>query len=167
MTPAGQGLTGLVADASVLIDHVETNRSILALISHRLGTIHVPLPVLEEVRALSDKDAAALGIDVAEPTLRQALEAQAGGGRMSFKDWLCFVVARDAGWSVLTNDMALRKACETAAIPCVWGMEAMAMLVETEHLSAARAMAVARKIARANPFITDLILDRFRDRIGL
>ena len=41
------------------------------------------------------------------------------------------------------------------------------MLVDAKHLSAARAMAVARKIARVNPFITDTILDRFRDRIGL
>ncbi|HUW84589.1 MAG TPA: hypothetical protein VMZ31_17540 [Phycisphaerae bacterium] len=86
---------------------------------------------------------------------------------MSFKDWLCFVVARDAGWSVLTNDMALRKACDSTGVSCVWGMEAMAMLVETRHLSAARAMGVARKIARINPFITDSILERFRHRIGL
>ena len=167
MSPAGQGLTGLVADASVLIDYVETDRSVLSLISRRLATIHVPSPVLEEVRALSNKDAAALGIDVVEPTLHQALEAQAGEGRMSFRDWLCFVVARDAGWSVLTNDMALRKACDSAGVSCVWGMEAMAMLVDGKHLSAARAMAAARKIARVNPFITDTILDRFRDRIGL
>jgi len=167
MSPAGQKLTGLVADASVLIDYVETDRSILALISRRLATIRVPSPVLEEVHRLSETAGAALGIDVVEPTLRQALEAQGGEGPMSFKDWLCFVVARDAGWSVLTNDMALRKACDSKGIPCVWGMEAMAMLVDAKHLSAARAMVVARKIARINPFITDSILDRFRDRIGL
>jgi len=167
MSPPGQRLTGLVADASVLIDYVETDKSVLALISRHLGTIHVPSPVLEEVRGLSEKDAASLGVHVAEPPLHQAFEAQAGATPMSFKDWLCFVVARDAGWSVLTNDMALRKACDSADISCVWGMEAMALLVDAKHLSAARAMAVARKIARINPFITDSILERFRHRIGL
>ena len=167
MSPPGQSPAGLVADASVLIDYVETDRSILTLISRHLATIHVPSPVLEEVRALSETEAANLGIQVPEPTLRQALEAQAGEGRMSFRDWLCFVVARDAGWSVLTNDTALRKACGTAGVSSVWGMEAMAMLVDAKHLSAARAMAVARKIAHVNPFITDSILDRFRHRIGL
>jgi len=38
MSPSGQGLTGLVADASVLIDYVESDRSVLALISREAGS---------------------------------------------------------------------------------------------------------------------------------
>ena len=37
MSPSGQRLTGLVADASVLIDYAETDKSVLALISPEVG----------------------------------------------------------------------------------------------------------------------------------
>ena len=167
MSSSGDKPAGLVADANVLIDYTESDRSVLALISRHIATIHVPSPVLEEVRKLSEKDAAGLGIVVVEPTLDQVLKAQAGEGQTSFQDRLCFVIARDASWSVLTNDTALRKACGSANISCLWGMEAMAILVETKHLSAARAMVVAEKVAHINPFITGSILERFRTRIGL
>ena len=167
MSRAGKKPAGLVADASVLIDCAESDRSVLALISRHLATIHVPSPVLAEVRGLSEKDATRLGIDVVEPTLDQLLEAQAGEGPTSFQDRLCFVVAQDAGWSVLTNDTALRKVCDSAEISCVWGMEAMVILVKMERFSAKRAMVVAQKIASINPFITDTILERFRSEIGL
>lgn len=167
MSQADKKPVGLVADASVLIDYVDSDMSVLPLISRYVAAIHVLPPVLEEVHRLSEKDAAALGIDVVEPTLSQLFEAQAGKGPTSFQDRLCFVIARDANWSVLTNDTALRNACTSAAIPCVWGMEAIAILVEMKHLSTAEAMEVAEKIARANPFITASVLERFRNRIGL
>lgn len=167
MSPSGDKPAGLVADANVLIDYAGSDKSILPLVSRHIATIYVPSPVLKEVRKLSEKDAASLGIVVVEPTLDQVLKAQAGEGQTSFQDRLCFVIARDAGWSVLTNDMVLRKACDNAGIACVWGMEAMAILVETKHLSAARATGVAKKIAHINSFITGSILERFRTRIGL
>ena len=104
---------------------------------------------------------------VVEPTLDQLLEAQTGWKQVSFQARLCFVVARDGGRSVLTNDTALRKVCERAGIPCMWGMEAMVFLVEEKCLGPARAMAVAEKMARANSFINNRILERFRTSIGL
>jgi len=158
---------GLVGDANVLIDYVNADRSVLSLISRHLATIHVPSPVLGQVDQLSESDAALLGIVVVEPTLDQALEAGAGERPTSFQDRLCLIVARGAGWSVLTNDTALRRACKEAGIPCVWGMEAMAILVDEGRLSPARAMRVAEGIARSNRFITQSILDRFRKRVGL
>ena len=156
-----------MADANVLIDYAESGRSILALISRHVATIYVPSPVFGEVNKLSEEDAAHLGIDILEPTLDQALEAQAGEGPTSFEDRLCFVVARDEGWSVLTNDIKLRKECDNEGIACLWGMEAMALLVKSKNLSAARAMSVAEKIAGINPFITDSILQDFRNKIGV
>ena len=168
MSPSRDKLAGLVADASVLIDYAESDRSVLALVSRHLATIHVASPVLaDEVGKLPEKDAARLGIDVVEPTLDQVLEAKTEERSTSWYDRLCFVVARDAGWSVLTNDTALRKACGSVGIGCVWGLEAMVILVQTEHLSAERAMGVAEKIARLNIYITSEILTRFRKRIGL
>ena len=167
MSPSGQKPTGLVADANVLIDYAESARSVLALISRHVAVIHIPSPILQEVHQLSEKDAAGLGINIVEPTLGQVMEAQAGDGPTSFQDRLCFVIARDADWSVLTNDTALRKVCSATGIACMWGMEAMAILVEMKHLSARRAMSAAEQIARMNPFITDSVLALFRNRIGL
>jgi len=158
---------GLVADANVLIDYAESDRSMLSLISRHLARIRVPSPVLGEVDQLAESDAVSLGIVVVEPTLNQALEAEAGERPTSFQDRLCLVVARDGGWSVLTNDTALRRVCRDGGIPCVWGMEAMVILVDEGRLSPARAMRVAEGIARSNRFITQSILDGFRKRIGL
>ncbi len=168
MSPSGDKRVGLVADANVLIDYIESDKTVLALMSRHLAPIHVPSPVFDdEVRKLSAKDAQALSIDVMEPTLDQVLEARAAQGATSWYDRLCLMVARDAGWSVLTNDIALRRACDGTKVSCVWGLEAMTILVGTKHLSAARAVGVAEKIARANPFITRRIVQRFRDDIAL
>lgn len=167
MSASGERLSGLVADANVLIDYVEADRTVLSVISRSLARIHVPSPVLAEVRALSEKDASALGLDVVEPTLSQAMEAQAGGGPTSFQDRLCLLVARAGGWAVMTNDRALRNACGEAGVPCLWGLETLGLLVADGTLSAQRALAVANRIARVNRFITSRILDAFRKRIGL
>ncbi len=167
MSPSPDNPAGLVADASVLIDYAESDRSVLALMSRHLATIHVPSPVFEEVHKLSEKDAARLGIDVVEPTLDQVLEAEAGEGPTSFEDRLCCVVGRDAGWSVMTNDAALRRVCDSIGIGCVWGLEAMTLLVERQHLSTERAVAIAEKIASVNIYITPKVLARFRKGIGL
>jgi rRNA-processing protein FCF1 len=122
--------TGLIADANVLIDYADSTMSVLKLISQHIAPIHVPSPVFQEVAQLSEEKAINLGINVVEPALEQALEAQAEQGSTSFQDRLCFVTVRDMGCSVLTNDVALRKACDNNGIGCLWGMEAMAILVK-------------------------------------
>lgn len=159
--------TGLVADADVLIDYADADKSVLTLISRHVATLHVASPVLDEVCDLELEEAQELGIIVVEPTLSQVMEAQAGGGRTSFQDRLCFILARDEGLTVFSNDGALRSVCIEADIPCLWGMEAMVILVRENHLSTKRAMSLAEKIARNNPFITQSVMDRLRERIGL
>ena len=68
-------------------------------------------------------------------------------------------------WEVFDADRDARTF--SGGIPCVWGMEAMVILVDEGRLSPARAMRVAEGIARSNRFITQSILDGFRKRIGL
>ena len=165
MSPSRNKPTGLIADANVLIDYADSMMSVLKLISQHIAPIHIPSPVFQEVSQLSDEDVAHLCINVIEPTLDQVLEAQAGYGSISFQDRLCFVIARDMGCSVLTNDVELRKTCNNDSIGCLWGMEAMVILVETNQLSPKRAMAVAERIAHINPYITDRLIKRFHDRI--
>ncbi len=167
MSESAEKPTGLVADANVLIDYAKSDKSVLALISDHIAPIYVPSPVFDEANQFSEADAAALNMAIVEPTLSQALEAQHGQGAPSFQDWLCFVVARDTGWSVLTSDKALRNECNRNGISCVWGLGVMGDLVAGGRLQAPRAMRVANKIASVNPYITQEILSRFRNSIGL
>lgn len=158
---------GLVADANVLIDYYGSDKSVLRLISRRLARIHIPTPVLEEVHGLTEKEAVDLAMEVVEPTLAQAVEAQARRGALSFQDRLCLAAARDAGWHLLTNDTTLRKASERAGVPCMWGLEPMALLVGSRQMRAPRALRAGQRIARANLYVTEEVLRRFRRRIGL
>ena len=158
--------TGLVPDANVLIDYANTDKEILSLIGRHLATIHVPSPVLAEVRQLPLREARRLGLQVVEPTLQEATEAAVGGGAISFQDRLCLITARINGWMCLTNDKPLRKACQEVKVTCIWGLEAMRVLVAGRHMSRQQAWATAEQIARTNPFITKAILKRFHEQIG-
>lgn len=166
MTAQPATLTGLVADANVLIDYAGAGLPVIGVIARHLAPIYIPSPILEEVTQVSQEQVEQLRCEVIEPTLAQASEAAAGAGTVSFQDRLCLIVARDAGWQVLTNDRSLRNACGEAAVRCVWGLEAMALAVEAGHLSAKRAVAAVEKISAANRFITPEIVRRFRRRIG-
>lgn len=157
---------GLVADANILIDYYKSDKGILPILSRQVATLYIPSPVLDEVQQLSEKEAFDLGIVVVEPDLDLLFKAQMGDGPTSFQDRLCLVLARQEGWGILTNDKALRKACEDQGISCVWGLEAMAILVEEKYITSGRAMATAKKISQINPFITSDILTRFQDRLG-
>jgi predicted nucleic acid-binding protein len=166
MSGPGTGPAGLVPDANVLIDYAESDRGVLALIAQYVAAIHIPSPVLAEVRRLSSREAVRLGLEVVEPTLAQATEAARGAGPTSFEDRLCLAVARDNGWACLTNDRALRRACGEWDVRCIWGLEVMGILVHAGHLAAKRAQAIAERIAEGNPYITRALLARFRQRIG-
>ncbi|MFP4106213.1 MAG: hypothetical protein ACLFVU_09000 [Phycisphaerae bacterium] len=160
-------LTGLIADANVLIDYAVSDRRLLTLISRHIGRLYVPSPVLDEVQALGAEEAQRHGCQEIEPTFSQLTQAAAGGGALSFQDWLCLIIAQDEGWAVLSNDGALRKACGRASIDCIWGLEAMAILTDDDHLRPARAIRIAEKMAAQNPFLTPELLERFRRRVGL
>ncbi len=167
MKSSGDKPTSLVADANVLIDYAKSDKSVILLISRYLATVCIPTPVFDEIHELSKREAKSLKITLIEPTLSQAQEALVDEGPLSFQDRLCFIVARDKGWSVLTNDKNLRKTCESEDLDCVWGIEAMVPLVHNKCLSASKAMKIAKKIESVNPCITEDILKRFGKKIGL
>ncbi len=117
MTNSGGKLTGLVADADVLIDYAQSDKKILALISTHLAPVCIPMPVLDdEVNGLTRDDVRQLGIEVIEPTLAQAIDAEKNIGATSLNDNLCMMLARDNNWAVLTNDNALRKICKASGM---------------------------------------------------
>jgi rRNA-processing protein FCF1 len=151
-----------VVDANILIDYAVADTSILNLASRFVGTIHIPRSILEEVSQLGETDCDRLDLRIVDASLDQIQEAVGGSGRLSFNDRVCLILARDSGWTCLTNDRALRKAGDDIAVPVLWGLELMLELIAIGQLTAESALQVARGIQSANPrHITAEILDRF------
>ena len=111
----------LLVDANVLIDFVTTEPEVLSLVVTHLGSVHVPRDVLLEVEQLEESTCGALGLEVVDGTLDQLAEAATGGGRLSYADRVCLILARDHGWTRVTNDGRLRRECETTGIAVLRG----------------------------------------------
>ncbi len=106
----------LLVDANVLIDYAKTGPTVFTLVARHLGPVHVPRDVLGEVDQLDEDACDRLGLVLVEGTLEQILEAGAGAGGLSFPDWMCLILARDQGWTCVTNDGRLRRACAEASV---------------------------------------------------
>jgi hypothetical protein len=106
----------LLVDANVLIDFALTDRTVLAVVVRHVGVAHVPRDVLAEVEQLDEAACAELGLVVVDGTLEQLTEAGAGTGRLSFEDRVCLILARDNGWTCVSNDGRLRRECEAAGV---------------------------------------------------
>lgn len=161
--------TLLLMDANVLIDFCDSDRTVIPLISKHIGRVHVPLPILvEEIEQFNDIDWTELGIVGIEPSLEIATRAAQRRAGLSFHDHLCLLLARDNGWTCVTNDGRLRRECAAEGIATLWGLEVVALLVEDAVLAVSAAEGIGRAIQVANPkFITMQILDRFLKRIGV
>jgi len=152
----------LLVDANVLIDYLAADLSVLALASRHLGEVHVLSTVLDEVDGLDESGCERLGLKVVEPELAQLVEAAEKRSSLSAQDHLCLVVARTRGWTCVTNDGALRRACTADGVAVLWGLELMAELVRLVQLGAEDAVAVARAIHESNPLpIPGSLVDRF------
>lgn len=159
----------LIMDANVLIDLCEADRTVIRLISDHVGQVHVPLPVLrEEVDQIDESEYADLGIVPVDPPLQMAIDAAARRAGLSFHDHLCLLLARDSGWTCVTNDGRLRRECAVEKVPVLWGLETLALLVDGGVLTTEAAEEIGRAIQRANSrFITNEVIERFLERIGI
>ena len=155
------GLRLLILDACVLIDFCEADASVLTVFSRNLGAIHVASTVLDEVEQLDDSNAASLGLNVIEPSLAQLVASAVKRGRLSAADHLCLVLARENGWTCVSNDKALRTACKEEGIPVLWGLEVIALTVDACLLSIEGAEKIAWRINESNPFITKALVALF------
>lgn len=156
-----------MVDANVLIDYLAADATVLQLVSRHIGTVHVPRQVLQEVPRLGADKCERLDLHIVDESLEQLLEAGQRRGRLSFHDRLCLILARDAGWSCITNDRALRRECTDLSVPVLWGLELMILLAAGDHLTADAAIDIARAIRRSNSrHMTEEILERFSRRLG-
>lgn len=155
----------LLLDANVLIDFVTTDGQVLAKVVEHLGAVHVPRDVLAEVEQLDEVACAALGLVIVDGTVEQLTEAGSARGRLSFEDRVCLIIARDNGWTCVTNDGRLRRECEAVNVPVLWGFQLMIELVRRGALTADEAVAVAEAVGRANPRLTPEVVEAFRVKV--
>lgn len=155
----------LLVDANVLIDFASTDRGVLALVVRHLGQVHVPRDVLDEVDQLDEAACAGLGLVIVEGTIDQLAEAGALRGRLSFQDRICLILARDSGWTCVSNDGRLRRECEAASVPVMWGFQLMLELVGRGVMDASAAIAVAEAVGQSNPRMKPEIVASFREKV--
>lgn len=157
----------LLVDADVLIDYVVADVTILGRVARHLGSVYVVRSVLAEVEGLDAADCERLGLEIVEPSVDQLVEAGAESRRrLSFNDRLSLIVAADAGWTCVSNDRALRKACDSRKVKVWWGLQLMLALVRGGKLEGDAALAVAWTIHESNPLhITDGIVKRFERQL--
>ena len=163
-------MSELLADADVLIDYCASDnaRTVLGLIAHLLGPLHVPSPVLSQVRQLSKRQCATLGLTLVEPTFEQLARASRHPWGLSFEDALCVLLARANGWTCVTNDKRMLKVCASLTVATWRGLKPMIELVHSGALDPTQALVVAEDIRRSNPFhITHAIVQDFRDQVSL
>jgi predicted nucleic acid-binding protein len=156
----------LILDANVLIDYCATERNILTLISRHVGQVHVPAELLEEVKGLDESECDRLGLRVFEPELDMLVAAGKRRPGLSYYDHLCLLVAKQGGWTCVTNDGKLRRDCAAENVPVLWGLEPMIELVASEHLSESEARRVATEIHKENRlYITAGVLKTFIQKV--
>ena len=156
-----EGPEVLLADASVLIDYVDTDVEILQLIATKLGRLLVAKQILEEVPRLTLRRCQRLDISVIEPETEILVQTAQRSAALGFRDTLCLVLCEVNRWTCLTNDGGLLKACLRSEVPVRRGLSLMAELVDLRYLDRAKALSVARAIHRINPFITEAIVAEF------
>lgn len=157
----------LLLDACVLIDFASSDVSVLALVSAHVGQLHVPSPVFDEVQQIDEALAASLGLKIVEPTIEMLLDAGARSGRLSFQDRVCLLVAKDGGFTCVSNDGALRTACKAERVPVLWGLELLVELVAARAIPAEGAREIAACIVTLNGRMDPSVFARFLKRIGL
>jgi len=150
------------------MDYAKTSPEILGLVARHVGPVYVAAAVLDEVEQLDEVRCQAIGLTVVDGSLAQLTEAAQRGGPLSFEDKLCLVLARNHGWTCLSNDGPLRDACKAQGISVVWGLESMLQLDEAGHVRAEMAIAVAESIHAISPlYITPEIVGTFRRKVHL
>lgn len=157
--------SGLVFDASVLIDIASVDVAILGLIQAHVADVVIPVIVLGEVEALDEPTARALGLTLAESTTSQREEALARPRSLSFADYTCFVTTRDLGMACVTNDGALANHCVATGVLVTRGLRPLINLVEVGQLTALVSLRVVRAIHRENRFITRMVVVSFAQEV--
>lgn len=157
----------LLADTCVAIDYIETDVSVLTLICEHFAPLVIPSPVLEEFNAggeiaIDRSYCQALGLTVLEPELDDDLKVVARTERgPSDTDWYCLSMSQRLGYTCLTNDTALIKACENNGVTTMRSLRPLLELVKRGVLAKSKAKKLAGEMVENGARIASRHLTEF------
>lgn len=155
-----------IIDANVLIDYLEADMAVLALLSRNIGQLYLARSVFDEIVGLTESTARKNKITIVTPSLELAIQAAAKRGRLSYQDHETLLIAKENDWECITNDKLLRQECSKEGVRFLWGLEPMKTLVAGRHLSKTDAKKIANMIHVENSrYITSDILKKFIEQI--
>jgi rRNA-processing protein FCF1 len=155
-----------IVDANVLIDYCDSDLNMLSLVSQKVSAIHVSRSTLNKIGQLSEAQADKYNLVIQTPDLKTALEASKERGRLAKDDRETLLLAKEHGWTCITNDKALRRECEKDGVKVLWGLEPMKILIKQKLITSAKAIKIARLIRLNNSaYITQEILAKFEAEV--
>lgn len=160
----------LLADANILIDLA--NASALGLIRdivrHDIASVYLPRSVYDEVSTvITENQIADMGITILPVEIAlMARVVRYPDRRLSVADKSLLLMAKDAGYTVWTNDGHLRKKCKDEGISAMWCFEVLRLLVDNDYLAAAELLAIAARVEETNPYLGG-ITDRLRSQLNI
>jgi hypothetical protein len=157
--------TLLILDACVLIDFWDADPSLISLVARQVGPVHIAENVLSEATSVDRSAVISLGLTVIEPSLAMMTTAAQRRQGLSFQDHLCLLLAKDRGWTCVSNDGRLRRACADEDVAVLWGLELLAQVVEAGGLPVDAGVELAQAMASCNPYLTSAVVSRFVARI--
>jgi len=160
-----QETTGCILDASVALDYHGTgNLSVLGMYSAYVQRLCVTdFTPEEDARELTREDCDTHGIEIIVTTNQQRAEAAFMNSQsvLSMYDALNWVVARDLGLTLITNDKPLWEKAHHTGVPFLRGLRLLVILVEQRRLGIEAARRIGRQIVTKNGYLPNQILQHF------
>ncbi len=151
----------ILFDANALIDFQKTDFSVLAEVTQHLGNIYLLKEIRDEVWGLTQKDCRSVDLKViSSKKYIKELAAKPFGG-LSLPDRLNLYTSIDSGFSLVTNDVNLRKACKVRQDKIIWGLQLLLILIENSEYSIDDAIKIGKMIGDQNQYISKVIVDDF------
>ena len=140
-----------------MLDYLEFAPSILSVTVKKFSQIFIPDVVLLELPKYSQTDIEALGIQIQETPLSYHLLPLIGP--LSFQDRACLMLSQEMGWTCVTNDQRLRKACAHEQVPTLGGFGLLNLLVQNKIISASEGIMAVKAIGKGNSWISPSLVE--------
>ena len=113
---------GLLLDANVLIDLLDSDFSVLSDVKKHVAEIFVLRDIFtNELPDLSEPDCHEVGLVIINPKKHVSKASETKLGQLTPEDRLNLFTSIDSGFSLVTNDVKLRKACEKRQVKVIGG----------------------------------------------
>ena len=147
----------LLCDACVMLDYLDFAPNILSLTVKHLTQIFIPDVVLAELSKYSQSDIEALGIKIQETPVSYYLLPLLGP--LSFQDRACLMLSQEMGWTCVTNDQKLKKACTHEQVSTLGGFGLLNLLVQNKILTIEEGVIAITAIGRGNNWISPSLIE--------